>query len=165
MKSKALTYVMLIVVGIIWYQVFFRVKNNLMGDDTEVPKPNQANISVNAIARDTVELNVDYRDPFHYDKVVKGVSLVSDAQLAQTTPKPIKPRKRKPQFVWPKVSYHGLIRNRSSKHPLALVRVDGLVYNLRKGEEIFNGIIVKDISTDQVVLRSGRNEASFMLKD
>lgn len=144
---------MLIVVGIIWYQVFFRVKNNLMGDDTEIPKPNQAFTAINAIARDTVALNLDYRDPFDYEKMAQNVSLLSEVSKVDPNPRPTPRVNTKPQFVWPNISYHGLIRNRKSEKPLALVRVDGLVYNLRLGDEIFNSIYIKSIDPESLTIR------------
>lgn len=152
MKNKALTYVLLIVVGIIWYQVFFRVKDNLLGEETTIPKPNEMLASVNIISRDTVALNIDYRDPFRYKKGARISSAVNDMNRPlSNTPQVARPQK--PTFVWPKITYHGLIRNRSSKAPLALVRVDGLVYNLRERDEIFNSIYVKSIGTNELVVR------------
>lgn len=165
MKSKALTYIMLIVVGIIWYQVFFRIKNNLMGEDAEVPKPNQAFTAVNAIARDTVDLNADYRDPFDYEKLAgSSISLLADAPKVTTSPKPQPIRKSKPQFAWPNISYHGLIRNRKSEKPLALIRVDGLVYNLRLGDEIFNSIYIKSIEPDFLTIKYMKLEKTIARK-
>lgn len=143
---------MLIVVGIIWYQVFFRVKNNLMGEDTAVPKPNQAQVSVNAIARDTVDLNLDYRDPFDYEKLAKSVTVSSAPTIPTKNPRPISRSVTKQEFAWPNISYHGLIRNRKSNKPLALVRVDGLVYNLRLGDEIFNSIYIKSIEPETLTI-------------
>lgn len=148
MKNKALTYVLLIVVGIIWYQVFFRVKNNLTGEDGKIPKPNEAMVSVNAIARDTVDLHVDYRDPFRYQKMATRISLTSVSPKEPKNRASQVRRPSKPQFAWPAISYHGLIRNRKSEKPLALIRVDGMVYNLRLGDEIFNGIYIKSIEPD-----------------
>ncbi|XOV67603.1 MAG: hypothetical protein ACFHU9_00245 [Fluviicola sp.] len=153
MKNKALTYVLLIVVGIIWYQVFFRVKGNLLDDDTEVPKPNQAIAAVHAIARDTVQLHADYRDPFNYEKMARNIPLLSETPKPPTTPRAAVKRSTQPQFAWPNISYHGLIRNRTSEKPLALIRVDGLVYNLRLGDEIFNSIYIKAIEPDFLTIR------------
>lgn len=153
MKSKPLTYVMVIVVGIIWYQVFFRVKGNLSEEDSEIPKPNQSLASVRIISRDTVDLNVDYRDPFNYEKMMRPIATGNEMNDLNRNPQPVPQRSRAPEFVWPKVTYHGLIRNRSSREPLGLVRIDGLVYNLRVGEEIFNEIYVKSIGTNELVLR------------
>ena len=42
MKNKALTYVLLLVVGLIWYQVFYRVADNLFPEDSLPPDPNSA---------------------------------------------------------------------------------------------------------------------------
>lgn len=153
MKSKALTYIMLVVVGIIWYQVFFRVKGNLTGEDAEVPKPNESLATIRAISRDTVALKVDYRDPFHYKKTARSVSMNNDANqppVARVANK--RPIVRKPQFAWPVLTYHGLVRNRKSDKPLALIHSDGLIYNLRPGDEIFNSVYVKSVAPDSLVI-------------
>jgi len=151
MKNKALTYALLVVVGIIWYQVFFRVKNNLTAEDGEIPNPNQAEVSVNAIARDTVDLHLNYRDPFRYQKMAIPVTLSAEPRATQNTNAAPR-RTSKPQFAWPSISYYGLIRNRMSEKPLALIRVDGMVYNLRPGDEIFNGIYIKSIEPDLLTI-------------
>lgn len=142
---------MLIVVGVIWYQVFFRVKGSFMGEDAEVPTPNQTLASVQIYSRDTVELHADYRDPFRYVKIARNVSMTSD-EPKRPNPTPVRNRPTPPQFQWPNISYHGLIRNRDSKNPLALVRVDGLVYNLRSGDEIFNSFYIKSVTPDSLII-------------
>ena len=99
---------MLIVVGVILYQVFFRVKGSLMGEDAEIPTPNQTVASVQIYSRDTVELHVDYRDPFRYIKIAKNVSITPD-ESKRPNPVQVRSRPLPAQFQWPNVSYHGLI--------------------------------------------------------
>ncbi|MCR9171959.1 MAG: hypothetical protein NXI10_05680 [bacterium] len=164
MKSKALTYVMLVVVGIIWYQVFFRVKNNLLGEDDTIPNPNQSFEQVNAMARDTVDLQVNYRDPFRYEKMTTNLPLLSESPKPPANPRAAMNRNPKPQFAWPNISYHGLIRNRKSSKPLALIRVDGLVYNLRLGDEIFNSIYIKSIEPEMLTIKYKKLEKTVERK-
>lgn len=161
MKNKALTYVLLLVVGVIWYQVFFRVKNNLTADETNIPQPNQSLASVRIISRDTIDLNVDYRDPFRYEKMARPVTSSDDVSRSSRGSHRVQRIPTKPEFVWPKVTYHGLIRNRESTAPLGLIRVDGMVYNLRIGDEIFNEIYVKSIEKDELVVRYKKLTTAF----
>lgn len=150
MKNKALTYILLIVVGLIWYKVFFRVKDNLFGEDGEIPAPNELLRDIRIASRDTVKLHLDYRDPFYLEKP-KPISMAAPEPVVRNTPPP--KRNQTPTFNWPKTEYYGLIRNRKSKEPLGLLRVDGLIMNLREGEEIFNGIVVKDINSEALTLQ------------
>ena len=134
-----------------------------MGEDTTVVSPNQSIAAVRIIARDTVNLHANYRDPFQYQKQVRPIASGSFSNTEVQPRRSLQSRPKPPTFVWPKVTYHGLIRNRNSQKPLALIRVDGLVYNLRKGEEIFNGIIVKNITSDLVTLKSGKHEVDVAI--
>lgn len=163
MKNKALTYILLIAVGFIWYKVFFRIKDNLTGEDAQVVAPNQQMDQIRIATRDTVELQLNYRDPFGGIKR----SIQSGATGEIPVPSPIANTPRRPpapQFIWPNIEYYGLIRNRSSKDPLALVKADGLILNLRNGDEIFNEIYVKSIAPDSVIIGYKKKRQTFYRK-
>lgn len=151
MKNKALTYILLLGVGFIWYQVFFRIKGNLVDGEDAVLSPNAPIQKIQIASRDTVVLHVNYRDPFH----LKKHSIQAQPDLEQQRP-PVQnnrpQRAAPPQFAWPNINYYGLIRNRHSKQALALMRADGLILNLREGDEIFNDIFVRQVTPDSLVL-------------
>lgn len=150
MKNKALTYGLLIVVAIIWYQVFFRVKGNLFGEDEALASTDGIRHELPSLARDTVDLKVNYRDPFGMIKKSSQSVQLNDGNIGVAKPRPKPP---KPQTVWPSLKYFGLVQKTHSKKPLAIVSVDGIQLMLRKGEEVFDGIYIVKIERDVITIR------------
>ena len=156
MKNKSVTYGLLIVVAIIWYQVFFRVSGSLFGEDEAIAPPvNQVSV-VPMAERDTFDLQANYRDPFGETK--KKAVVVGDdvAPPRQRTPKPLPP-----QIVWPPIEYFGLVKKTHSKAPLAILKVDGIQLMLRRGEEMFNEIVLKEIGRDSIQIVYKREKRTF----
>lgn len=151
MKNKALTYILLIVVGAIWYQVFFRVKGNLMGDEETVMASEQRQQKLPPLERDTVDLKLNYKDPFGITKKVKKNPLLADVQ----NPVPTQHVRHtpKPQFIWPQITYYGQVRKTYSKKPLAILKIDNIQLMMRNGEEVFDGIILKTVSRDSIQVK------------
>lgn len=149
MKNKGLTYALLIVVGIIWYKVFFRVLSNIQDDEEFVVQPNQSNGTLLSIHRDTFTLNASYRDPFGGSLKQHESTAIVNAPPVINTQK-IKAQKVKEQ--WPSIKYKGLLRKTSSNNPLAIIYIDGIQLQMRKGEEVFDGILIKSIHRDSVVI-------------
>lgn len=147
MKNKALTYVLLLVVGLIWYQVFHRVSDNFFAENTEIPEPISANQGDFSMERDTFSLQANYRDPFVEER---GVTPIEQAPVRVTPPPQPRPVKVKP--AWPPITYFGQVRKTESKNPLAILKVDGMQLMLRKGDEVFNDIFLKEIWRDSIQL-------------
>jgi len=151
MKNKALTGILLVVVGFIWYKAFFRVKDGFFGEETEIvsPERNQP-ISFTSLSRDTFSINLDYRDPFGETK--KSYS----AEPPQTNNRntnltPV--RRPTPQVTpWPEIIYYGQVRKTTSKNPLAIISIDGYKHSIRKGEQLYDGIKVTAIGRDSMVV-------------
>lgn len=152
MKNKALTYALLIVVALIWYQVFFRVKNNLLGED-EVLVPNRsAHVALNPVQRDTFPLKANYRDPFGEEKK-RSVLPQAENNAPQVN---VRRSSAPPKTQWPPMEYFGLVRKTESKTPLAIFKIDGLQMMVRKGDELYNAIYVNQIWRDSIQLRWGK---------
>lgn len=152
MKNKALTYVLLIVVALIWYQVFFRVKNNLLGED-EILVPNRSgHVALNPVQRDTFLLKANYRDPFG-----EGKKRGELPQIENNAPQVnVRRNSAPPKTQWPPMEYFGLVRKTDSKTPLAIFKIDGLQMMVRKGDELYNAIYVNQIWRDSIQLRWGK---------
>lgn len=148
MKNKTLTYVLLVVVGLIWYQVFYRVSDNLFGEQELPPDPVQPGAAQFVMERDTFLLKADYRDPFVEDK--KPVISMEEVPPMRQAPPPVKAVK--PKTPWPGITYYGLVRRTSSQDPLAILKVDGLQLMLRRNEEMFNEYILKEIWRDSILV-------------
>jgi hypothetical protein len=146
LKNKSLTYFLLLVVGGVWYQVFQKIKNNFEAD---VPVVNLSTTTPSRISlsKDTFALNITYGSPFEHD--LRHVAKDSTKIVEET--KAIAP-KIKSEAPWYVIKYYGLIQKTESKKPLALLKIDGVSFRLRTGEEAFDGYLVKAIYNDSVLI-------------
>lgn len=155
MKNKALTYVLLAVVAFIWYKVFFRVKDNLFGEEEQSTELRREEPQLPTIQRDTFELLADYRDPFGETK--RQTQMINpEVQQVVQAPKP-----PKPQIIWPKIVYYGQVRRTTSKNPLGILSIDGYKHTLRRGEQVYDGIAIKAVGRDSIVIRYNRQTKIF----
>jgi hypothetical protein len=157
MKNKGLTFILLIVVGVIWYKVFFRIKDNLTAEDGTQSTPNEAPIIKMKFVKDTFTVQANYRDPFHSNN--SGVSAPTDElvnstpvvyQAPKTVPEPPKPHR------WPKMKYYGIMKSNPEKGTLAIIAIDNMLFNLREGEEAYDGITLRKIYGDSVLMAHGK---------
>ncbi|MCE3297033.1 MAG: hypothetical protein K0R65_2747 [Crocinitomicaceae bacterium] len=158
MKNKGLTYLMLIVVGVIWYQVFFRIKSNLEADAGPPSNGNSFALSDLRIKRDTFQLAANYRDPFG-----GKMSAVSRPDTVPRIRKTVEPRQKvyPVEQSWVKIRYYGLIRKTDSKNPLALLNIDNEQFFLRKGDDVFDGYKIQAIYRDSVLISYGKKSKYF----
>lgn len=150
MKSKKLTYVLLIVVAFVWYKVFFRVKDNLFGVNNQIESSSQpAPLNLLISKKDTVVLKLDYRDPFLLHSALKlkeqGIQL----------------KVNKPKYDWPIIHYVGRIQKTNSSHPLAIIQIDGIQLFVRNNDEIFGDFRIKKIGRDSVVIKHKQEFKTF----
>lgn len=155
MKNKGLVYILLVVVGIIWYQVFFRIKDNFFEEVISPPSEKIREQYALTFHRDTFHLHADYRDPFcgvlNLTEELKPQE--SNIQL-NTPPKVIAPQP-KPHH-WPKIKYYGLLKSNPTKGSLCIVQVGNSMYNLREGEVTQDNIEVRRITRDSIILAQGK---------
>jgi hypothetical protein len=148
MKNKGLIYALILVVAAIWYNVFFRVVSNLSGDDADVVAPNETRATFSSIDRDTFSLQANYRDPFGGSTVaVNAAPLDAPIRIAAPVVKPIKVKE-----PWSVIRYKGLVRKTSSSDPLAIIYIDGIQMYMRKGDVAFDGITLKTVHKDSIVV-------------
>lgn len=157
MKSKGLTYVLLIVVAAIWYNVFFRIKDNLAGSDETFTETNSVAKMYKSHKREEFDINANYRDPFS-GKKSKPVE-VSNPVPVNPIPVYKEPKLPPPPKVhhWPKMKYFGTVKNSASKKPLCIINIDDMLFNLREGEAVLDGIVIKKIYRDSIIVQQGKN--------
>lgn len=165
MKNKPLSIVLLLVVGLIWYKVFFRVKNNLFGEDASVSQ--QGNFSeariLPLIQRDTFAVKANYRDPFSGVLASAGRDLFPVPGDNADNDRPLPVPVYRPEQRWPDVVYYGSVRKTGSKVPLAILKIDGMQFYLRSGESILDNYVVKNIYRDSIELLHNKNRKIFYL--
>ena len=149
MKNKALTYVLIAVVALIWYNAFFRVKENLFGDDEiELEGIQHIEPQFPEIHRDTFLLRANYRDPFGETSAQQESS-----DTAKQQPQPPAPKPPKPSVAWPDIVYFGQVRKTHSSNPLAILSVDGYRHTIRRGDKLYDGLMLKTVERDSIVIR------------
>jgi hypothetical protein len=159
MNTKKLTIPLLIVVGIIWYQVFVRVKSNFESDDVSPNTGLQSGPAIQIAKRDSFSLSADYVDPFLKKGFQESELDVQEPielnnQPPVYTPQPLPVR-------WPKIQYHGIIKKGAGKHPLVLVTIDGYCLKMREGEAIYDDIIITKTFGDSIQIQMGKHKRYF----
>ncbi|MDR3694117.1 hypothetical protein [Mucilaginibacter sp.] len=132
MKNKKLTYLLGLVVVVVWGMIIYRVFNGLnSNDNTATVAPlKTAKEAYNdfSIPKDTTHLLLNYRDPFGIarekdtDKVV--IRKVSERKI----PIQVKP------MDWGFIRYSGYMLNPATKKMIALVSVNGQNITLAEGQ-------------------------------
>ncbi len=163
MKNKALTGILLVVVGLIWYNAFFRVKNSLFGEDETFNQRSFENpISFASLSRDTFSINLEYRDPFGETKRSYEAEAPQNDPAARTR---IVERRIKPVINWPVIVYFGQVRKTNSKDPLAIISIDGYKHTMRKDEKVYDGIAIRAIGRDSLVIYYQKEKRIFWRGD
>jgi hypothetical protein len=158
MKSKGFTYLLVIVVAIVWYNVFFRIKSNLIGE-APLPQSNFGDIvKLSAHVRDTFFLNANYRDPFESlpEQTDENINSSQSSFPVYNTPSTITP------YRWPKIKYYGLIKQKDSKKSLCIIYFDGVFLNLRQGDSFFDDYLIKAVYKDSIIIQHNKIKNTFM---
>lgn len=150
MKNKRFTYVLLVVVGFIYFKLFVRISSNI-SEETDLPVAQMDQMKLDDIrVKKSFRLKANYPDPF-----LKGSRIVQKtaSNLDPNAPPPApKPKKEKPVVYWPAIKYYGIVQKTSSKKPRALISIDGTMYKIYVNEEIFDGIVIKSIKRESMVV-------------
>jgi len=130
----------------------------------EQPKPftigdTTVNTSVfNVIERDTLALHFPKRDPFlgRRIKVVKNNN---------TSIKTIKPRvlKQKSSANWPSIDYLGFIKSRKNTEILGLLKIDGILFKVRKNM-VVKGVKILQVEKSTVTLMFNNEKRNVIKK-
>lgn len=165
MKNKSLIYILIPLVAFVWYKVFMRIKSNLE------PEPVLVSNSANTLEklylkRDTFELKADYRDPFTDKTPIPSGGFQMPAQTSGSNPAPKREPKPKVDrsIAWYPIKYYGLVKKAGSKDALAVLNVDREQFFLRKGQEVFDGYKLEQITKDSVLIRY-RGEKKYFRKE
>ena|GEM_PF-1099554 len=163
MKGKGLTYALVLIVGVIWYQVFIRVKSNLVADEATTTSLTGTANGKRLSKREQFSLQANYRDPF-----TGNLSAASDNAAAPVVnnlpPQFIEPPQPKPKPLppqWPAIRYYGLVRKTTSSLPRTLLNIDGAFYQLKQGDAVLDNILVKKTYRDSVVINYRKQNRTF----
>ena len=137
MKNKKFTYLLGLLVAIVWGIIIYRIfdaANGSGGDTTPVAFNNLKKEPYNdfAVARDTIHLLLNYRDPFGLIKQ-KDTTAPATKKIYHTTG-PAIARVQAPSVNWAFIQYSGYIRNPVSKKLITLVSINGKNETLAEGQ-------------------------------
>lgn len=134
MKSKGLTYVLIVSVIAVWGIIFYRIFLAAGTDEIDAPVAHlrQKEAIENYQINDTAKLVLNYRDPF------LGTA-VKEADLMQKSPKTSASRNgessEKPEEInWDFVKYNGFIVNPTSKRVVSIISINNTEKMLAVGE-------------------------------
>lgn len=158
MKNKPLTFVLLGVVALLYYNIFFKVKGYLQDkNELSVVEPNRPNVSSVQLIKDTIILKLDYRDPFGQSNMMV---INNDLDSLNKIKESIK--YKQPEYVnWPDIKYHGLLKRTSSSKPLGILSVDGYKHQIRKQENLYDGLVILSMNAEAVKVRYKKETKTF----
>lgn len=162
MKSKKNIYILLPIVLLIWgavmYQFFY----------FSTTEKSQATIStaffyktINIKKRDTIAINVNYRDPFLGKMYVeKGNGIVGKKKTTnlKKTQKIVEP------IVWPVIVYKGIVSDIKEKNIVYMLIINGQTFLMRKGETE-NEIFLKEGDRESVYVKYKGNLNLIFLQE
>jgi len=135
MKNKNMTYLLGLVVVIVWGIIIYRLFEASGGGDDDTAPVVSNNIKKEpyndfSVPKDTTHLLLNYRDPFGLVKQKDTVKLHSK----KSYPLMGLPVIAKPTFNWGFIQYSGYILNPGSKRLVTLISVNGKNETLLEGE-------------------------------
>jgi hypothetical protein len=159
MKNKKMTYVLGLLVLLVWGMIIYRIFSSVNRDDNY--KSNLINPSQKepyndyAIKDDTTKLRLNYRDPFSpagHD-TVPPITIKRSISTIKSLPQPA--------FNWSFVRYSGYIRNPDSKKLIAIMSINGKNTMLAEGETEGDVKLLKNMK-DSVKI-SFKNQTKFII--
>ncbi|MFI5161252.1 MAG: hypothetical protein ACHQHN_08235 [Sphingobacteriales bacterium] len=133
MKHKKMTYLLGVVVVLVWGLIIYRLVSSASNDD---PAPVFAGSTKKqpyndySVPKDTTHLLLNYRDPFGLVKF-KDTDAMPVKRILHKSPAPAL---IKPAMNWGFIQYAGYVRNPASKKLIALVTINGKNETLAEGE-------------------------------
>ena len=133
MKNKKVTYLLGLLVAIVWGIIIYRIFDAAAGhDDTVVPVQSSSKKEAYndfAIPKDTAHLLLNYRDPF-------GITRQKDTAVTAIKKAHIKSAILIPKAVinWNFIQYSGYIRNPASKKLITMMSINGQTQMFAEGE-------------------------------
>jgi len=156
MKNKKVTYLLGLVVAIVWGLIIYRVFSAANGDD--VPVITKAAVKEPyddyTIPKDTTRLLLNYRDPFG---LVKPKDTVKLSAIKHTEKKiMLKP------MDWSFIQYSGYMRNPNSRKLVAILSINGNSVMMAEGETSNNVKLIKNMRDSVKVSFNGKTKFIVM---
>ncbi|NAS32034.1 hypothetical protein GTQ40_13695 [Flavobacteriaceae bacterium R38] len=153
MKNKRNTYILLVLVLVVWGMIGYRIFSSLGSDNNAVQTKNvTVNFKPKAIKdQDTFSIGNYSRDPFLGTFKIK--------------PKPVKKRQIsavKKEIQWPAVRYSGLIGAVNSDQQIYFVFVDNVQYLMKLKDEM-NGVKLLKASKERITVSFQKQQKTITI--
>lgn len=149
-------------VGVIWYQVFVRVKSNFEAEDVPTNLSNTTVEKRTVKKPDSFRLLANYRDPFTGKLSAQENPVPSPNPNVPPVNPPVPKPKPEPVIIqWPSIRYYGLVRKTTSKDPRTLLSIDGSYYKVKQGEQLLDNITIVKVTRDFVQIRYKKELRTF----
>jgi len=156
MKKKTTTYVLGIVVLLIWGLVYRSIRNAVGSDEDDTPIISRAlpkdPYNDYTIPKDTTHLLLNYRDPFGLVKWKDTTIVTKPVRLS------LKPTTPKPAMDWSFIKYSGYIRNPNSKKLVAILTINGKSVMMADGETSDDVKLIKNLRDSVQVSFKGKTK-------
>jgi len=155
MKNKKVTYLLGVLVLVVWGVIIYRIFQSAnLGDDTDFQPANNkmAKEAYNdyTVPKDTASLQLNYKDPF----VAQKQKDTSDHPVKKTADKmPLKPL---PAMNWNFIKYAGYIHNPGSKNLVALITINGKSVMMTEGETSEQVKLLKNLKDSIQIVFNGK---------
>ncbi|MBS1617141.1 MAG: hypothetical protein JST76_01390 [Bacteroidetes bacterium] len=164
MKNKMVVIAMLIVTGLVWGMIAYRIISAIGSQNSVAIPDSYAPISSMPAATevDTFSLLGDYRDPFLTTAVQRppaGRIHVSNGSRPAAPPavtglsKPVPPS----LSSFPAVTYLGRVQNNDAHRKVAIVMIGNTMRNMAEGET-YHEITLAKVAGDSILVSHGREK-------
>ncbi|PTQ92445.1 hypothetical protein C8P68_11245 [Mucilaginibacter yixingensis] len=150
MKNKALNYLLITLVAVVWGTILYRVMAATKNDDDEGAVMRQAQMAKTPYddyseRTDTTRLQLNYPDPFGSTPVAHKDTAVLSIHKSLPVSMAFNPKPMNNTVNWSAIKYAGFIRNAGSKKLIAILLVNGNNVSLQEGESAGNVRLIKNL--------------------
>lgn len=162
MKNKKTIYVLLPIVLLIWGAVMYQFFYFSTAEELQTTTSNEFILKpIDIKERDTVVINVKYRDPFLGKMYAeKGNETIAKKKTTKfkKAPKIVEP------IVWPTIVYKGIVSDTKEKNKVFMLIINGQTFLMRKGETE-NEIFLKEGDRESVYVKYKGNLNLILLQE
>jgi len=158
MKNKNVTYVLGLVVVIVWGVIIYRIVAAASESDDDIPvvasSVQKEAYNDFAVQKDTTRLLLNYRDPFGLVKQKDTIHVSSSrSPRLSNISMPIKP-----PFNWGFIQYSGYVRNPGSKKLITVISINGKNEMLAEGETKNQVKLLKNLGDSIKISYNGKTK-------
>jgi hypothetical protein len=157
-KNKILTYVMIVVMLLVWGMIIYRIviAYSSGGDEAYIaPHAVKEVFNDYAIPRDTSRLLLNYRDPFGLvvkKDTIKPSPRVRPMAMNNMMANPVI------SFNWTVIRYSGYIINPGSKKLIAFMHINGRAAEMGEGETVDQIKLLRNLKDSVLVKHEGKTK-------